>query len=290
MQAVALMHPRADRALLARFPGAEPAETLTAGSDAALVFGGDGTMHRHLRLLVESGVPVLNVPTGSGNDFAHALGLHCIDDAERAWRRFLQNGDNVRNIDVAEIRASVNPEPLAPNPLFCCIAGVGLDSEVNRRANAMPGWLRRHGGYTLALLPALWSFRSPRVSVEMLDGNTGEVLARISDHAMLCAFANAPAYGDGMRMAPRAQLDDGRLDLCFVRKTGKLRLLRLFPTVFSGRHLGLPEVHYAQAARLRVESTPPLDLFADGECVARTPFEITVRPKALRVITSSSEL
>src|SRR5512146_43852 len=112
MQAVALMHPRADRALLARFPGAEPAETLTAGSDAALVFGGDGTMHRHLRLLVESGVPVLNVPTGSGNDFAHALGLHCIDDAERAWRRFLQNGDNVRNIDVAEIRASVNPEPL----------------------------------------------------------------------------------------------------------------------------------------------------------------------------------
>lgn len=284
MQAVALMHPRAERTLLGRFPGAEPAETLPPGCSAALVFGGDGTMHRYLQLLVELGVPALNVPTGSGNDFAHALGLHSVSDAEQAWKRFLQSGDNLRNIDVAEIRAAAGPESLPPNPLFCCIAGVGLDSEVNRRANAMPGWLRKHGGYALALLPALCSFRSPRVSVEVLDGNTGLVLARMSDYAMLCAFANAPAYGDGMRMAPRAQLDDGRLDLCFVRKTGKLRLLRLFPTVFSGRHLGLPEVQYVQAARLRVESTPPLDVFADGECVARTPVEIAVRPQALRVI------
>ena len=283
MRFAALMHPRADRRLLARFRGAEIADTLPPGCEAALVFGGDGTMHRHLRALVEAGVPALNVPTGSGNDFAHALGLHTISDAERAWKQFLETRDNVRDIDVAEIRS---PSPLspAPSPLFCCIAGVGLDSEVNRRANAMPGWLRRHGGYVLALLPALAAFRAPQVSAEVLDAANGETIARISEPAMLCAFANAPAYGDGMRMAPRAKLDDGLLDVCFVRRVGKLRLLRLFPKVFSGAHLSLEPVRYLHAARLRVESTPPLDIYADGEFVARTPAEIVVQSKALRVI------
>jgi diacylglycerol kinase family enzyme len=31
---------------------------------------------------------------------------------------------------------------------------------------------------------------------------------------MVAAFANAPAYGGGMKIAPRAQLDDGILDVC----------------------------------------------------------------------------
>jgi diacylglycerol kinase family enzyme len=105
-----------------------------------------------------------------------------------------------------------------------------------------------------------------------------------SGPATLVAFANAPFYGGGMRMAPRAQLDDGKLDLCFVRCAGKVRLLTFFPTVFFGAHLRLPEVEYVQADRVRVASDPPLDVYADGEFVCRTPVEVSVRPRALRVI------
>jgi diacylglycerol kinase family enzyme len=101
---------------------------------------------------------------------------------------------------------------------------------------------------------------------------------------MLAAFANAPSYGHGMRMAPRAQLDDGLLDVCFVRRAGKLRLLRLFPRVFSGAHLDLPEVEYRRAARLRVETESPMDLYGDGEFICQTPVEVSVQPRALRVI------
>ena len=43
--------------------------------DVVLLFGGDGTIHRHLSQLVKLGLPVLIVPAGSGNDFARALGL-----------------------------------------------------------------------------------------------------------------------------------------------------------------------------------------------------------------------
>ena len=56
--------------------------------DVLLLFGGDGTIQRHLSQLVGLAAPVLVVPKGSGNDFARALGLHRVSDSIAAWRRF----------------------------------------------------------------------------------------------------------------------------------------------------------------------------------------------------------
>jgi diacylglycerol kinase family enzyme len=62
----------------------------------------------------------------------------------------------------------------------------------------------------------------------------------------------------------------------------------MFPTVYAGRHLGIKEVEYFYAARARVETEHPLDVYADGEYVCRTPVEIGVQPRALKVVTLSS--
>src|SRR5208283_159652 len=57
-------------------------------ADVILLFGGDGTIHRHLGQLVTLGVPVLVVPAGSGNDFARAFGLRRVRDSLVAWKKF----------------------------------------------------------------------------------------------------------------------------------------------------------------------------------------------------------
>jgi diacylglycerol kinase (ATP) len=62
------------------------------------------------------------------------------------------------------------------------------------------------------------------------------------------------------------------------------KLFCLFPTVYSGKHLGLKEVDYFQAPRVRVETEYPLDVYADGEFVCQTPIEIGVESAALRVV------
>lgn len=268
-----------------RAPGVDmliaPALRPSDSVDAALVFGGDGSVHRQLAAAVQSQVPLLCVPTGSGNDFARALGLRNRQDALEAWRKFRTGAQNIRSVDVAKITRLENGKP-TESWLYCCIAGVGLDSEVNRRANEMPGWLRGHGGYALALLPALRCFQPQTITVEILDAcGKRECLA---EPAMFAAFANAPSYGHGMRMAPRARLEDGLLDVTFVRRTGKLHLLRLFPKVFSGTHLDEPEVEYRQARGLRVQSEKPLDIYGDGEFICQTPVEVCVQPRALRVV------
>ena len=91
-------------------------------------------------------------------------------------------------------------------------------------------------------------------------------------------------WGNGMRLAHLADLDDGLLDVCFVRNLSKLRLLRLFHVVFNGRHIGMKEVEYWKASRVRIQTEPVMDLYADGEYVCSTPVELAVKREALHVI------
>ena len=248
-------------------------------ADAAIVLGGDGTIHHYLRDLSLLKIPVLMVPRGSGNDFARALGLRTDRDALAAWNRFLATG-NYREIDLGIIAPLGDPS-VSPR-FFCNVAGAGLDSEANRRANAMPRWLRGRGGYIIGALGAIRSFSARRFVIETQQA--ASLQKKIDEPGMMVAFANGPSYGGGLRIAPAADFADGELDVCFVRQTGKVQLLRLLPKVSSGRHVGLPEVEYFKAARLRLETGKPLDVYADGEFVCRTPVEVSVAPKALRVI------
>jgi diacylglycerol kinase (ATP) len=255
-------------------------------ADAILVFGGDGTVHRHLAEVVKLELPVLVVPHGSGNDFARALKLRSVDDSVEAWRRFASGQGKVRLIDLGLISPVTPPgERTGTSTFFCCVGGVGLDVEIARRANQLSRWRRRHGGYWLSLPMALVGFEPLPVTVEAGQQDpSGALATRHNGPAVIAAFANTPTYGDGIRIAPHARLDDGRLDICVVGSMTRARLLRLFPSVYSGRHLSLPEVNYFQAERLRLETEKPSEVYADGEYVCRTPVEVRVEPAALRVI------
>jgi diacylglycerol kinase family enzyme len=292
--------------------------------DVAMVFGGDGAVHRLLPSLAHSRTPLLVVPMGSANDFAACLGIRTPADSLRAWRRYLDLGDNVRSIDLGTVRPLAVDEAAPPPPVetrtyadhegrietpasplaarimrqarhhleesaeqqrmiyFGGIAVVGLAAEANRVANRMPGWLRRWGGYTLAALRALLSYKPRMLSVSSFDVHGEET--RLVGETWAFAVGNAPRHGGGMKMLPRAVMDDGLLDLCFIPAMARGRVLRNFRRVFSGTHIDLPEVQSLRGCQLFLESDEPLEIFADGEYLCRTPAEIAVAPRALRVI------
>ena len=317
-----------------------------AEMDAILIFGGDGTVHRHLSALVKLGLPVLVVPAGSGNDFARSLGLMRVRDSLAAWRNWLAGAMNVRLIDLglitpietrpettaeaaqeesaetARLKACPDTNPIhatatesndaehgaagidcerskdspmfhsqgVPPVFFSCAAGVGLDGEISRRANALPRWLRAHGGYALSLPSALLHFRPFLLKLSVAESlQPDEFLLRSQQPVTAAIFANAPFYGGGMKIAPRAQMDDGQLDTCIIRDIPKLKLAGVFPSVYFGRHLGIREVEYFPIERARVETETPLDVYADGEYVCRTPVEIGVARSCLRVIVPDSQ-
>jgi diacylglycerol kinase (ATP) len=164
---------------------------------------------------------------------------------------------------------------------YACIGGVGFDGEVaavaRRVGKAMPGPFV----YPWALIRKLPGFVAPQLRVEF-QGTVWE------GRAMMALFANGSTFGGGMRIAPRAFLDDGLLDLVLVREVGKLELLRVFPRVYRGTHVDHPAVSTARAPEARVIADRPLIAWGDGEPLGDVPArEITFRavPRALRVVT-----
>ncbi len=299
MRAAAILGLNCDERDLEPFRRAVPAEW-TIGLPAPeskpaaiLIFGGDGTIHRHLKPFVELDVPILVVPRGSGNDFARALEIRKAKDSLEAWRKFAGcQHAQVRRIDLGVI-TPLEPPGLAaalemPSQtqgharFFCCVGGAGLDGEVARRANSLPRWLRARGGYLLSLPGAVLGYRSARM--DLLLPNEDHFSLHASRPSLLIAFANGPWYGSGMHLAPGADMTDGKLDVLMVEQVSKPRFALLFPQVYAGRHLGLKEVRRLQVERLRVVTEPPLDVYADGEFVCRTPIEVRVAPRAVPVI------
>jgi diacylglycerol kinase (ATP) len=264
-------------------------------ADVVLLFGGDGTIHRHLGPLVRLGLPVLIVPAGSGNDFARAIGFRRVGDSIEAWWKFSKGANNVRAIDLGVIApawavefpvSNASNKPSPQRTYFCCVAGIGLDSEVARRANSLPRWLRGHGGYALALMPTIFRFAPVPMKIfspDQADSND-HTWIRVSDQpTILAAFANTPVYGGGMKIAPKAKMDD-LLDICVVGGVDPLKLFCVFPTVYAGRHLRIREVSYFQLQRARIDTDQPLDVYADGEYVCPAPVEIAVEAKALKIL------
>jgi len=306
--------------------------------DAALIFGGDGTLHHHLGTLAHKQIPTLPVPMGSANDFAATMGIHSVDDAMRAWQRYCETRANTEMVDLGTVQPLLpyeasellaaeptddGEEPWAGESLetmhfvpdgpradlpqlgpriglwerrrwieasseidrtryFCGIAGTGLDAVISKAVADQPRWLKTHGGYVWALVRSLPGFVPPKVTVSLeIDGDWRTPMR---EPAMVIAAGNGPRYGSGMRLAHLAELDDGLLDVCFVRNLSKVRLLRLFHVVFSGRHIGMKEVEYWKASRVRIQTDPVVDLYADGEYVCPTPVELAVEREALTVI------
>ena len=335
MRAVALLGPIANEQHVRAFEIAgvnlfsgnelDPTDT----PDAALILGGDGTMHRHLSGLSLKQVPTLIVPMGSANDFAKSVGILTRQAALTAWRRFCSSGNNVRSIDLGTIQPlqenlwEPDAEPwageslekmhfvpngpradlpkmaprilewehrrsieagreIAKQTVFSCIAGTGLDAAVNRKTLNQSRWLRAHGGYVFALVQVLGSFRPPHMKVEAEVDGQWQTIA--DEPGMLVAAGNGPQYGDGMRLTHMADMNDGLLDICFVRDLSKVRLLRLFHVVYKGGHIGMKEVEYVRATRVSIMTDPITEVFADGEPVCHTPVEFGVRRNGLKVI------
>ena len=231
--------------------------------DLIVSCGGDGTSHRTLQALVGKRAVLGFIPIGRGNDFPLNLGIR--EDLDFACDLLLHG--RVRRIDVIQIDSG---------EYMAGVGGIGFDSEVNAAANR----IRRFGGrksYFLLALGKAFSYRPKQISLR-LDRES------ITRTVLLAAFGNLRSYGHGMQITPRAEPDDGLLDVCLIDPVGPFRFYRFFPRVYAGKHLARPEVHYFQSSSARVDSSVPLAFFGDGEFLCRTPFSLRVIPQALQVL------
>ena len=242
-------------------------QAIVDGVDVLAVMGGDGMMHLGVNTLAaahaegRSRTTLGLIPAGTGNDLCRGIGLPPKDAVAAA--QVIAAGHS-RSIDLARVAETY----------VAAVLATGFDALVNRRANQMP-WPRGSTRYALAVMAELRVF-SPLHYRLTLDGQIREL------PAMLVAIGNTSSYGGGMLICPQADPYDGLLDVTIIHPVSRLKLLRLFPEMYSGKFVRDACVEQLRVREATVEG-PGLVGFGDGEMLGAAPLRVCSVPRALPV-------
>jgi diacylglycerol kinase (ATP) len=232
------------------------------GVRLVISWGGDGTLNEVASALAFQAVSLGVVPAGSGNGFARELGINrrpepAIIDAI---------GAKPRVIDLGEIDGRI----------FVNIAGFGFDAYVAAEFDK-PGRRRGLRGYVAVTARALVTYVPRNYTITTVAGCT-------PSRAVIVTVANSAQFGNGARIAPRARLDDGLLDLVIVEERARWRTIANVPRLFDGTVERMPGCSICPIQQATIESDQPMTFHVDGEPVeGGTRVDVRVRPAALRV-------
>lgn len=237
------------------------------GTAALIAVGGDGMANLALQAVAGTRTPLGLVAVGTGNDFARALGLPVRDPA--AAGRLIADalkGARLREADLGQVDGR----------WFGTVLASGFDSRVNDRGNRMR-WPAGRLKYDLAMLAELAAFKPFPYRITLDDGDVREV------EATLVAVGNGSSYGGGMRICPGADLTDGLFDITVVGDCSRATLLRVFPTVYRGRHVEHSKVTVLRAAKVEI-AAEGITGYADGEALGPLPLTARCVPAAVRIV------
>ena len=247
-------------------------EEAARGRERIFALGGDGTVQSLLNAVAgNSKVSIGVLPAGGGNDLAAALGLPL--DPVRAAEMILTQGESVA-LDAARVRTADGVERL-----YMGGGGVGLDAEAARFASGVYRRMRGRSRYLLSAIRALGKFRGIEVRVSL----EGAEQTSLQGTALVLGILNTPSYGGGLRLAPEARLEDGRLDLVLLENLGALEIARMLPRLAVSGEIRTERIQRHRITHARIETERPCEFHADGEIIGMTPVEITVVPGAMRV-------
>jgi diacylglycerol kinase (ATP) len=247
------------------------------GYDMVIAMGGDGTVHEVINGLMkvaEENRPVLGVvPAGSGNDFAHAIGVPTKSD--HALVHALGN-------EASAVDLGMMTDEHGKREYFDNTTGIGFDSVVTIRSHKLPV-LR---GFLMYLTAVIQTILLNHNAITMQIETEQQKWVQSN---LLLTMCNGPREGGGFMMAPEAKIDDGILNYAMIKKVSRPMMFRLIPEVMNGTHGRFQQVSMGSCKRMSVSADRPMYIHCDGEIYAgfgtdirQVVFEIL--PGALKVV------
>jgi len=235
------------------------------GFQRVVICGGDGSVREVAQGLAGSGVELAIIPLGTANVLAREMGL--------PLRRLVDCAGIAASGTAREVGLGV----MGGERVFTFCASAGLDSLAVASVDLA---MKRQTGawaYIYAAILHLVSGDAPALQVELDDGRRLE--------ACQLFILHAKRYGAGFLSVSR----HSGLTAPAFRVVGlELPLLRhlpaLLPRMLRGNLEGGRGVWAADAGALRISSNSAVPIEADGDDLARTPVEVTLRPKALKLV------
>ncbi len=217
------------------------------GLDLVVSLGGDGTVHEVAKGLAGTETPLGVLPSGSGNDFARAVGCLTVDDALETLRTGFD-----QEVDTATLDGD----------FFINSLGILASGLISNRAARLWRWLG-HRRYTLASATTLLSYFGQDVHWKIEHGD--DVILDTSGKYLMAEICNSPFTGGGFRFAPEAKLDDGQLDACLIKPMLPWTSMQQLPRAASGNRLDHPAISLWPFTRLEFKVDRPVGYHRDGE-------------------------
>lgn len=238
-------------------------------ADALLVMGGDGMMSLGVNACADTDVPLGLIPAGTGNDMCRGLGIRVFNPVQAA--HWVISG-RTRRVDTLRVEGDLTGGAEARS--VGTVVSTGYAAMVNRRGNQLKLPVRRLR-YAAAAVAELARFE-PLTYRLTIDGRQRVI------SAMLVAIANAPFFGGGMKISPTADIADGRINLTIVHPVSRNTLVRLLPSMFSGKFVADPAVECLTASEVMVDG-PGIYGMGDGEELGAVPLRVSVAEASLTV-------
>lgn len=234
-----------------------------------IVAGGDGSffnvLNGYMKLDNPPRLPFGILPVGTGNSL-----IRDVIDGERPLKEYVQliKEGKTKGFDIAQVKTDKEIF------YYANMMGFGFITDVNGTASKLKT-LKSHA-YTIGVLHQTIKLKTFNLKMT-IDGelhNMDNVFVIIS---------NSKYTGGNYLIAPKAEVDDGKLDLVILNKLSRLNLLKTFPKIFDGSHVDTPFVDYIQAKSIKLETNEPKILSPDGEVYGNFPAEVTCIPHAIDI-------
>ncbi|MBU5310525.1 YegS/Rv2252/BmrU family lipid kinase [Tissierella carlieri] len=235
--------------------------------DIIVVSGGDGTVNEVAKGIANSErkIPVAILSSGTVNDFANYMKIpkNIIDFYDMIKK------ENTIDVDLGKVNSEY----------FVNVAAGGLLTNVGYQVLPETKMVLGRMAYYIEGLKeiTLQNFEPIKLSVESEE-------CSLDEEVLLFLISNSSSIGGFKKLAPKADVLDGLLDIVIVKKSGVQDLANIFINIFSGDHINHPNVVYFKSKSVRLDTREKVSIDIDGEYGGKLPATFEIVPKAFRII------
>lgn len=235
------------------------------GYELIIVAGGDGTINETAKALVGTQTALGIVPKGSGNGLARELGMPLM--YEQAWVALQKATPTACDV------GCINGE------YFFNLAGVGIEAQIAKDF-AEYGKTGKRGKWPYFKLGAKAVFSYQPKTLRVAYNGKDEIITPLT-----LVFANGTQYGSNFKIAPRADLTDGQLDMVQVDAVSKWKMALAAPTFFSQTFRPFDISHTQKITEAVITCDGEIVYHIDGEPkTAQNKLHVSILPKALKLL------
>ncbi|MCR5000724.1 MAG: YegS/Rv2252/BmrU family lipid kinase [Lachnospiraceae bacterium] len=239
--------------------------------DIVVTGGGDGMLHELFVGILEneSEVPCGYIPYGTVNDFASSLMIS---------KNPIEAAETIVNGKITEIDAGI-----FNGKVFSYVAAFGLFTKASYSTDQTLKNLFGFGAYLLEIIKTtdLIHFSDMSVHARVLVGD------REYEDDFIFGFAgNTLSVGGLTNIVPStARMNDGLLELVFIKTPKSLQDLDLIRQAFMNHDLNSPSILSLQADRVKVHMDRETEWTLDGEYGGKyTEVNIGIKSRAVKVL------